>query len=157
MRTWPGMPTEQAGDEAATPPGRGASPAIPPGHFQAIVESADDAIYSKDRNLTITSWNPAAAMLYGYSAEEAIGQPVSILIPNDHAGEERDILQRVLEGGHVDHYETERLRKDGSRVTVALTVSPISESDGSISGASVIARDISERRRTPTGLPSCSS
>ena len=126
MRTWPGMPTEQAGDEAATPPGRGASPAIPPGHFQAIIESADDAIYSKDRNLTITSWNPAAAMLYGYSAEEAIGQPVSILIPNDHAGEEREILQRLLDGGHVDHYETERLRKDGSRVPVALTVSPIS-------------------------------
>src|SRR4249919_494689 len=125
MRTWPGMPTEQAGDEAATPRGRGASPAISPGHFQAIVEAADDAIYSKDRNLTITSWNPAATMLYGYSAEEAIGQPVSILIPNDHAGEERDILQRVLEGGHVNHYETERQRKDGSRVTVALTVSPI--------------------------------
>ena len=95
----------------------------------------------------ITSWNPAATMLYGYSAEEAIGQPVSILIPNDHAGEEREILQRLLDGGHVDHYETERLRKDGSRVTVALTVSPIPSSDGSISGASVIARDISEQRR----------
>lgn len=147
MQTWPGMPTEQARDKAAAAPGRGASPAISPGHFQAIVEAADDAIYSKDRNLMITSWNPAATMLYGYSAEEAIGQPVTILIPADHAGEERDILQRVLEGGHVNHYETERLRKDGSRVTVALTVSPISESDGSISGASVIARDISERRR----------
>src|SRR6188472_2993728 len=134
MRTWPGMPTEQAGDEVATPRGGGGSSAIS-AHFQAIIESADDAIYSKDRNLTITSWNPAATRLYGYSAEQAIGQPVSILIPPDHSGEERDILQRVLEDGHVDHYETERLRKDGSRVPVALTVSPISGSDGSISGA----------------------
>jgi PAS domain S-box-containing protein len=139
------MPREAG--HRATPWGSVARQAISPGHFHAIVESTDDAVLSKDRNLVITSWNPAATRLYGYSAEEAIGQQVSILIPKDHAGEERDILQRVLEGGHVDHYETERLRKDGSRVTVALTVSPISESDGSISGASVIARDISERRR----------
>lgn len=146
MRTWPAIRREQANDRA-TPSGGMALQAVSPGHFRAIVESTDDAVLSKDRNLTITSWNPAATKLYGYSAEEAIGQPVSILIPNDHAGEERDILERVLAGGHVNHYETERLRKDGSRVPVALTVSPIAESDGSISGASVIARDISERRR----------
>ena len=95
----------------------------------------------------ITSWNPAATRLYGYSAEEAVGQPISILIPSDHAGEERDILRMVLEGGRVEHYETERVRKDGSRVPVALTVSAITESDGSISGASVIARNISDQRR----------
>jgi PAS domain S-box-containing protein len=140
------MPREQAGDRVTATAGH-VGPAISPDHFHAIVDSADDAILSKDRNLVITSWNPAATMLYGYSAEEAIGQPVSILIPDDHAGEERDILQRVLDGDHVNHYETERLRKDGSRVPVALTVSPIPASDGSISGASVIARDISERRR----------
>jgi len=141
------MPREQAGDSTTTPSGHAASQTISPGHFHAIVESADDAILSKDRNLVITSWNPAATRLYGYSAEEAVGQPISILVPSDHAGEERDILRMVLEGGRVEHYETERVRKDGSRVPVALTVSAITESDGSISGASVIARNISDQRR----------
>ena len=98
MQIWPAMPREQAGDSTTTPAGRAASQTISPGHFRAIVESADDAILSKDRNLVITSWNPAATRLYGYSAEEAIGQPMSILIPNDHAGEERDILQHGARG-----------------------------------------------------------
>src|SRR4051812_10253818 len=147
MRVWPAMPREKAGDKTAMPGGRASPQAISPDHFHAIVQSADDAPLSKDRDLVITRWNPAATALYGYSAEEAIGQPVSMLIPSDHAGEERDILRRVLDGGHIDHYETERVRKDGSRVPVALTVSPIVDRDGSVSGASVVSRDISERRR----------
>ena len=133
----------QAGDRATTPSGRSGPGA---GHFEAIVESSDDAILSKDRDLVITSWNPAAAALYGYPAEEAIGQPISILIPEHRAGEEQDILQRVLDGQRIGHYDTERLRKDGTLVAVSLSVSPISEPDGSTSGASVIARDISGRR-----------
>jgi PAS domain S-box-containing protein len=94
----------------------------------------------------ITSWNPAARRLYGYSAEEAIGQPVSILIPEHRRGEELEILERTLGGARVENYETERVRKDGSQVVVSLTVSPIRMADGSIVGASVIARDVTGRR-----------
>ncbi len=138
------MPRRQAADTATTPSNRSGPGA---GYFEAIVESSEDAILSNDRNLVIRSWNPAAAALYGYPAEEAIGQPISILIPEHRAGEERDILRRVLDGQRVGHYDTERLRKDGTLVAVSLSVSPISEPDGSISGASVIARDVSGRRR----------
>jgi PAS domain S-box-containing protein len=116
-------------------------------HFSAIVESSEDAILSKDQDATITSWNPAAERLYGYTAEEAIGRPISILIPSHRAGEEQEILGRILEGERVEHYETERVRKDGSEVVVSLTISPIQQDDGSITGASVIARDVTERRR----------
>jgi PAS domain S-box-containing protein len=94
----------------------------------------------------ITSWNPGAERLYGYSPDEAIGQPISILIPPDRSGEERRILDQILGGGHVDHYETERVRKDGSVVSISLSVSPVRDPDGEISGASVIARDITDRR-----------
>jgi PAS domain S-box-containing protein len=141
------MSVRRAADKAKATPERRQPHAIPSGHYEAIVESSDDAILSKDQNLTITSWNPAAARLYGYTAEEAVGRPISILIPDDRAGEERDILKRVLDGARVDHYDTERVRKDGRRILVSLTVSPIRESDGSISGASVIARDVTAQRR----------
>jgi PAS domain S-box-containing protein len=116
-------------------------------HFEAIVSCSDDAIVSKDRDGLITSWNPAAERLYGYTSAEAVGQPISILIPPERAGEEREILARALGGEGVESYETERLTKDGRRVFVSLTVSPIRLPGGQISGASVISRDISERRR----------
>src|SRR5436190_7639224 len=116
-------------------------------HFEAIVLSSDDAIISKDRHAYITSWNPAAEELYGYTADEALGEPVSILVPPDRAGEESRILDRILTGERVDHYEAERLTKDGRTVYVSLTVSPIRDYDENIVGASVIARDVSERRR----------
>jgi PAS domain S-box-containing protein len=116
-------------------------------HFRAIVESSQDAILSKDREAIITSWNPAAERLYGYSAEEAIGQPISILIPDHRKGEETEILERTLGGARVENYETERVRKDGKQVVVSLTVSPIRMPDGSIMGASVVARDVTDRRR----------
>jgi PAS domain S-box-containing protein len=136
------------GDREARPSASRAHPgAMSPALFEAIVESSDDAILSKDRDAVITSWNPGAAALYGYSAEEAIGQPVSILIPEHRGDEERGILEHALSGARIEHYETERVRKDGTMVTVALTVSPIKMSDGSIAGASVIARDVTERRR----------
>ncbi len=116
--------------------------------FAAIVESSDDAILSKDADGVITGWNPAAERIYGYTEEEAIGQPVSILVPPHRRGEERHILDRVLAGEQIDHYETERLTKDGRQIVVSLTVSPIRGADGVPIGASMIARDITDRHRT---------
>src|SRR4051812_49438695 len=113
-----------------------------------MVASSEDAILTKSRQGIISSWNAAAERLYGYTAAEAIGQPISILIPAHRRGEERQILRRVLEGRHVDHYETERVRKDGGELIVSLSVSPVRDEDGQIVEASVIARDITATRRT---------
>lgn len=122
----------------------------------AIVENADDAIIGKDTSGIITSWNPAAERLFGYSPTEAIGQPISMLMPPDLMGHERDILGEVLAGHKVDHYETRRMAKDGRRVDVSLTVSPLREPDGTIVGASKIVRDITvvkaERERHAAAL-----
>lgn len=113
----------------------------------AIVESSDDAIISKDLNSIITSWNRGAELVYGYAAEEAIGRPVTIIIPEDRREEEQTILARINRGERVDHFETVRQRKDGERIDISLTVSPIKNSEGRIVGASKIARDVTERRR----------
>jgi PAS domain S-box-containing protein len=113
----------------------------------SIVEFSDDAIVSKDLNGIIVSWNSGAERLFGYTAEEVIGQSVTILIPPDRLDEEPAILARILRGEHVDHYETIRRRKDGSSVEISLTVSPIKDASGRVVGASKIARDISERRQ----------
>jgi PAS domain S-box-containing protein len=113
----------------------------------AIVESSDDAIVSKDLNGVIKSWNQGAERLFGYSAEEAIGQSVTILIPDDRHDEEPGILARIRRGERIDHYETTRRRKDGCLVDISLTVSPIRDAGGAVIGASKIARDITERRR----------
>ena len=115
--------------------------------FSAIVESSDDAIVSKDLNGTVRTWNPGAERLFGYTAEEIIGKPITILIPLDRRDEEVRILQRLRNGERIDHYETVRRRKDGSLVEISLTVSPIKDARGRIIGASKIARDITERRR----------
>jgi PAS domain S-box-containing protein len=117
-------------------------------HYAAIVESSDDAILSKDPDGLITSWNPAAERMYGYSAEEAVGSHISILIPKHRSGEEGRILDRILRGEHVDHYETERVRKDGRQINVSLSVSPVRGADGKVEAASVIARDITRQQRT---------
>lgn len=113
----------------------------------AIVVSSDDAIVSKDLNGVITSWNRSAEQLFGYSAEEAIGKSVTILIPEELQDEEPKILARVRRGERIDHYETVRRRKDGSLIEISLTVSPIKGDNGSIVGASKVARDITDRRR----------
>ena len=112
-----------------------------------IVESSDDAIVSKDLDGIITSWNRGAEHLFGYTAEETIGRPVTMLIPADQLDEEPGILERIRRGERIDHYETVRRRKDGSLVDISLTVSPVRTPEGTIVGASKIARDISERRR----------
>ncbi|HEV2903906.1 MAG TPA: PAS domain S-box protein, partial [Pyrinomonadaceae bacterium] len=111
-------------------------------HFAAIVESTDDAVISKDLNGIILSWNPAAERLYGYTAEEVTGKSVSILIPVERPDEEPKILARLRRGERIDHYETIRIAKDGRRLHVSLTVSPIHDATGKITGASKIARDI---------------
>jgi PAS domain S-box-containing protein len=116
-------------------------------HFAAIVETTDDAVVSKDLNGIITSWNRAAERLFGYQADEVVGKPVSILIPPERPDEEPAILARLRRGERIDHYETVRIKKDGRRFHVSLTVSPIINADGKIIGASKIARDISDQKR----------
>jgi PAS domain S-box-containing protein len=113
----------------------------------AIVESADDAILTKNLNGIITSWNKGAQRLFGYTAEEIVGRSVTTLIPVERQDEEPTILARVRRGERIDHYETIRKRKDGSLVEISLTVSPVKNAHGEVVGASKIARDITERRR----------
>lgn len=112
----------------------------------AIIEGSEDAIVSKDLSGRIQSWNPGAQRIFGYSAEEILGQPVTILIPEDRLDEEPLILAKIRSGQRVEHFETLRRRKDGSLVEISLTISPIRNAEGVIIGASKIARDISERR-----------
>jgi PAS domain S-box-containing protein len=116
-------------------------------HLAAIVRSSDDAILSKDRNATITSWNDGARRLYGYAPEEAVGQSVRLIIPPELQGEELEIVRRILAGERVEQYDTVRMRKDGTRVSVSLTASPIHDESGEIVGVSTQARDISSIRR----------
>ena len=111
----------------------------------SIVESSDDAIIGKDLGGIITAWNAAAERLYGYKPEEVLGRPISVLVPPELPDEVPQILARIAAGGRVNHYETVRVKKDGSRIHISLTVSPIKDSDGTIIGASAIARDITER------------
>jgi PAS domain S-box-containing protein len=114
----------------------------------SIVDSSDDAIVSKNLDGVVTSWNRGAERVFGYAAEEAIGQPITIVIPKDRQDEERVILTRIRRGERIDHFETVRQRKDGSLIVVSLTVSPVRNANGAIVGASKIARDISEAKRT---------
>jgi PAS domain S-box-containing protein len=118
----------------------------------AIVESSDDAIVGKDVNGIITSWNAAAERMFGYTAAEAVGQSIRIIIPEDRQSEEDMVLSRVRRGERVDHFETERCRRNGERIDVSITVSPMRTPDGQIIGASKIARDISDRKRAERAL-----
>ena len=113
----------------------------------AIVESSDDAIISTALDGTILTWNRRAERLYGYSVGETIGKPISLLIPPDHADELPGIMERLRRGERIDHFETVRLRKDGRRVEVSVSISPLKDAVGQVVGASAIARDLSDRRR----------
>jgi PAS domain S-box-containing protein len=113
----------------------------------AIVEFSDDAIISKDLTGVITSWNQAAERIFGYTAAEAVGQSIRLIIPHEHQHEEDVVLDHIRRGQTVDHFETVRRRKDGVRIPISLTVSPIQNQAGVVIGASKIARDISERKR----------
>src|SRR4051812_22665304 len=128
------------------------SPELAPYWLSALIESADDAIISKTLEGIITSWNAGAQRIFGYTADEVIGKPVTILIPADHEDEEPAILARLRAGIRIEHYETIRVRKDGRLVDISLTVSPIKGPNGQIIGASKIARDITEQRQARRAL-----
>ncbi len=115
--------------------------------LRAIVDSSADAIISKNLDGTITSWNKSAERLFGYTAEEMVGKPVTILIPPDRLDEEPKIIERLKESMRVDYIETRRVRKDGTELDISLTISPVLDANGRIIGASKIARDITERKR----------
>jgi PAS domain S-box-containing protein len=112
----------------------------------AIVEASDDAIISKDLNGTVLTWNGGAERIFGYMAEEMIGQPITKILPPDRLDEEERILSRLAKGTRVDHFETLRRHKDGSLVEVSVTISPIRDAFGRIVGASKVARDITDRK-----------
>jgi PAS domain S-box-containing protein len=113
----------------------------------SIVENSDDAIVTKNLDGIISSWNQSAERIFGYTVEEAIGKPVTILIPLERHDEEPEILSRIRHGERIHHYETVRQRKDGSLINISLTISPIKNAQGRIIGAAKIARDITERKQ----------
>ena len=116
-------------------------------HLAAIIDSSDDAIVSKDLNGIVMSWNSAAERMFGFTADEMIGRSIRLVIPPDRQAEEDDVLAHIRRGERVEHYETVRQRKDGSTLSVSLTVSPIRDETGRVVGASKIARDVTERVR----------
>jgi PAS domain S-box-containing protein len=118
----------------------------------AIVDSSDDAIVSKTLDGVITSWNPAAEHMFGYTAAEAVGQHITLIIPHDRLDEEHDVLTQIRRGERIQHFETQRRAKDGRLLDISLTVSPVKDASGRIVGASKIARDITERRQTEQAL-----
>jgi PAS domain S-box-containing protein len=111
----------------------------------AIVEGTDDAIFSRDMSGTILTWNTAAQTMYGYTPEEAIGRPISIIVPPEFTHELVEILAKLESGQRVERMEAERMRKDGSRLRVSMTISPVKNEGGCVIGASIIARDITRR------------
>ena len=118
----------------------------------AIVESSEDAILSKTLDGVIRTWNVGAERLFGFTADEAVGRPITLIIPDDRLDEERNILARLSRGERIEHYETIRQAKDGRKIDISLTISPLRDDDGRIVGASKIARDVSERKRTEEAL-----
>ncbi len=121
-------------------------------HLAAIVESSDDAIISMDLDGIIVSWNQAAERLYGYPAAEVVGKALTIMVPPDHPDELPALMERIKQGERVEHFETSRVRKDGSRFDVSLTISPVRNAEGKIVGASKIARDVTARKRQEAAL-----
>ena len=115
-------------------------------HLARVVDSSDDAIVSKNLDGTILSWNRGAERIFGYTADEAVGQSIRMIIPDDRHFEEDDVLARIRAGGAVTQHETIRKRKDGTLIPISLTVSPIYDDAGTVVGASKVARDISDRR-----------
>ena len=117
-----------------------------------MVESSDDAIITKDLSGIIQTWNPGAERIFGYTQQEAIGKPITMLFPPDRLSEEARILEQIRRGEHIDHYESVRRRKDGGLLNVSLTISPLVDATGQIVGASKIARNITERKQTEAAL-----
>jgi PAS domain S-box-containing protein len=118
----------------------------------AIVESSEDAIVSKTLDGTIRSWNAGAERLFGYASHEAVGQPITLIVPPERLDEERTILERLCRGERIEHFETVRLSREGRRIDISLTISPIRNAEGLVIGASKVARDITERKRAEAAL-----
>jgi PAS domain S-box-containing protein len=145
----PGWPMPEAYPLSTTSQSLPLDSPVPTKRFlAAIVESSDDAIIGKTLEGTITSWNRGAEILYGYSAEEAVGQPISLIIPPERPSELPGIMERLRRGERIDHYETIRVRKDGTRLDVSVSISPIRDEADRIVGAASIGRDITERRQS---------
>jgi PAS domain S-box-containing protein len=121
-------------------------------HLAAIVESSEDAVVSKTLDGIILSWNPGAEHIYGYTADDVVGQSITLLLPEERRHEEDDILARISRGERVEHFETIRIRKGGEPITVSVRVSPVRDTDGRIIGGSHVARDVSERKRMEESL-----
>ena len=122
------------------------------GLLAAIVESSDDAILGKTLDGVISSWNKGAERMYGYTAEEAVGRPISMLLPPDRLKEIEEILERLRRGEHVERFDTQRVTKNGRLIDVSMTISPLYDEKGEIVGASTIARDVTEQRRGEEAL-----
>ena len=120
--------------------------------YAAIVESSDDAIVAKTLDGVISAWNAAAERMFGYTEHEAIGQPITMIIPPDLHEEEHEILRRLRAGERIDHYETVRVTRAGERIDVSLTISPLRDPAGRIIGCSKIARDITKAKQAETAL-----
>src|SRR5262245_34065904 len=120
--------------------------------FAAIVDSSNDAIISKNLDGVISTWNLAAQRLFGYSAKEAVGRPITIIIPRELHDEEKSILRRLRAGERIENYETRRVTRDGRCLDVSLTISPVRDAGGTVIGASKILRDITESKRIQTAL-----
>ena len=123
-----------------------ADPEIAAARLAAIVESSDDAIVSKTLDGVITSWNQGAERMFGWTAAEAVGRHIRLIIPKDRYAEEDEVLARLRRGERIDHFETVRVRKDGTSIDISLTVSPLLNANGAVVGASKIARDISGQK-----------
>ena len=118
----------------------------------SIVETSNDAIISKSLDGIIQTWNVAAEQLFGYTSEQVVGRHISLVIPPERIAEEEQIIASLRAGKRIEHYETERVRSDGKRITVSLTISPIKDDSGNVIGASKIARDVTERKRLEDDL-----
>lgn len=125
---------------------------LPDSYLAAIVESSDDAIASKDLNGVVTSWNRSAERLFGYKAEEIIGKPITLIIPPELHQDEQTILSKIRRGEKIEHFETVRLRKDGEKIDVSLTISPVKDQTGKVIGAAKIVRDITENKKIDRAL-----
>jgi two-component system, chemotaxis family, CheB/CheR fusion protein len=144
--------TRQRSADSPSPGSTPDDPIFQLAHLAAIVESSDDAIVSKTLDGRILSWNRGATRIFGYEPDEVIGKPITIIIPPELHSEERQILDKLKRGERIDHFDTTRVAKDGRRIAISLTVSPIRDSSGVIVGASKVARDISERKRAEEAL-----
>ncbi len=138
-------------DPPADPPGPDPA-SLAAARLAAIVESAADGIISKTLDGTVTTWNAAAERIFGYSAAEMVGAPIYVLIPPERHEEERRILERIARGERVDGFETTRVRKDGTRISIEITISPVRDGTGMIVGACSIKRDVTDRKRTAEAL-----